>query len=121
MKVVYLQDRYHCTDTGFRTVENINSTLFLKELRKLWEKKDPDLPWEIGEYDESNTLLVENAPHKALLNPVSCLLSSLYFQIFFPYCLYIYICLFVKLVSSINATYSHFQPNTAIFPYPYRC
>ncbi|PWA67221.1 FCP1-like domain, HAD-like domain protein [Artemisia annua] len=80
-KLLFCWDRDHCTDTGFRTVENINSTLFLKELRKLWEKKDPDLPWEIGEYDESNTLLVENAPHKALLNP----------------------------------------PNTAIFPYPYRC
>nr|GEX04853.1 putative FCP1-like domain, HAD-like domain protein [Tanacetum cinerariifolium] len=68
-ELLFCWDRARCTDTGFRTVENINSTLFLKELRKLWEKKDPDLPWEIGEYDETNTLLIENAPHKALLNP----------------------------------------------------
>ncbi|KAK9073258.1 hypothetical protein SSX86_007582 [Deinandra increscens subsp. villosa] len=63
------RDRSHCTDTGFSTVENSCKTLILKEIRKLWQKNDPDLPWEIGEYDESNTLLVENAPNKALLNP----------------------------------------------------
>ncbi|XP_071685561.1 uncharacterized protein [Rutidosis leptorrhynchoides] len=68
-KLLFCWDRADCTDTGFRTVENIDKTLFLKELRMLWEKKDPDLPWKIGDYDKSNTLLIEHAPHKALLNP----------------------------------------------------
>ncbi|KAI3762694.1 hypothetical protein L1987_53135 [Smallanthus sonchifolius] len=68
-KLLFCWDASHCTNTGFSTVENSCKTIFLKELRKLWEKKDLNLPWEIGEYDESNTLLVESTPHKALLNP----------------------------------------------------
>ncbi|KAD6119218.1 hypothetical protein E3N88_10489 [Mikania micrantha] len=68
-KLLFCWDRNHCSDTGFGTVENNSKALILKELRKLWEKKDPNLPWEIGEYDESNTLLIETTPHKALLNP----------------------------------------------------
>ncbi|XP_071733185.1 uncharacterized protein [Rutidosis leptorrhynchoides] len=68
-KLLFCWDIADCTDTGFPTVENISKTLFLKELRMLWEKQDPDLPWNIGEYDETNTLLIEHAPHKALLNP----------------------------------------------------
>ena len=49
--------------------------MLLKELRKLWDKHEPNLPWEKGDYDESNTLLLDDSPYKALLNPVS--LSSL--------------------------------------------
>ncbi|KAI7732295.1 hypothetical protein M8C21_028008, partial [Ambrosia artemisiifolia] len=64
-------DRSHCTDTGFGTVENDSKPLLVKDLRKLWEKYDPDLPWDIGEYDESNTLLIENTSHRALLNPLN--------------------------------------------------
>nr|XP_043635805.1 uncharacterized protein LOC122606965 [Erigeron canadensis] len=68
-KLLFCWDRSHCTDTGFSTVEDISKTLFLKELRMLWEKKDRNLPWKVGEYNESNTLLIDNAPYKALLNP----------------------------------------------------
>ena len=68
---VFLQDQSYCTDTGFRTVENSCKPLILKELRRLWEKQDSTLPWSIGEYDETNTLLLEHSPYKALLNPVS--------------------------------------------------
>ncbi|KAL8268511.1 hypothetical protein R6Q59_002309 [Mikania micrantha] len=68
-KLLFCWDLSHCTDTGFSTVENRCKRILLKEIRKLWEKKDSNLPWELGEYDESNTLLVENAPCKALLNP----------------------------------------------------
>ncbi|KAJ0682636.1 putative FCP1 domain, HAD superfamily protein [Helianthus annuus] len=70
-KLLFCWDLSHCTDTGFFTVENDSKKLLLKEIRKLWEKKGPDLPWEIGEYDESNTLLVDTKSHRALLNPVS--------------------------------------------------
>ncbi|KAF9618956.1 hypothetical protein IFM89_002951 [Coptis chinensis] len=43
--------------------------LMLKELVKLWDKDDPNLPWEKREYNESNNLLVDDSPYKALLNP----------------------------------------------------
>jgi len=43
----------------------------LKELRKLWEKLEPNLPWEKGDYNEANTLLLDDSPYKALVNPVS--------------------------------------------------
>lgn len=38
-------------------------------MRKLWGKQDPDLPWVEGYYNESNTLLIDDSPYKALLNP----------------------------------------------------
>ncbi|EXB38122.1 hypothetical protein L484_021044 [Morus notabilis] len=63
------EDLSQCTATGFRTLENRHKTLVFKELRRLWEKHDPNLPWEKGEYNESNTLLLDDSPYKALLNP----------------------------------------------------
>lgn len=75
-----LQDLSHCTATGFRTLENRHKTLVFKELRRIWEKQDPNLPWEKGAYNESNTLLLDDSPYKALLNPVSSILIYL-----FPY------------------------------------
>ncbi|WMV58979.1 hypothetical protein MTR67_052364 [Solanum verrucosum] len=42
--------------------------IILKKLKILWEKFEPDLPWERGEYDESHTLLLDDSPHKALSN-----------------------------------------------------
>ena len=59
-----------CTFTGHKTLENMHKPLVLKELRKLWNKEDPDLPWEDGDYSASNTLLVDDSPYKALRNPV---------------------------------------------------
>ncbi|KAK9051442.1 hypothetical protein SSX86_028069 [Deinandra increscens subsp. villosa] len=68
-KLLFCWNLSQCTDTGFEPVESNCNRLLVKELRKLWEKKDPNLPWELGEYNESNTLLVENTPQRALLNP----------------------------------------------------
>ncbi|KAL6995061.1 hypothetical protein U1Q18_005195 [Sarracenia purpurea var. burkii] len=67
--LLFCWDQSHCTITGFNTVENRDKPLLLKELRKLWEKHEPDLPWERGEYNESNTLLLDDSPYKALRNP----------------------------------------------------
>lgn len=69
-KLLFCWDMYQCTDTGFKTLENMHKPLVCKELRKLWEKDYPDLPWEKGDYDESNTLLIDDSPYKALLNPI---------------------------------------------------
>ncbi|CAI0387027.1 unnamed protein product [Linum tenue] len=62
--------------TKFKTVENKHKPLVFKELTKVWNKEDPQLPWERGYFNESNTLLVDDSPYKALLNPVSCMVIS---------------------------------------------
>ncbi|KAK4427692.1 hypothetical protein Salat_1538200 [Sesamum alatum] len=68
-KLCFCWDQSHCTDTGFTTVEKRHKPLLLKKLKKLWDKCDPDLPWERGLYNESNTLLLDDTPYKALSNP----------------------------------------------------
>ncbi|GAB4828666.1 hypothetical protein Ancab_018332 [Ancistrocladus abbreviatus] len=68
-KLIFCWDLSHCTKSNFRTLENRHKALVFKELRKIWEKYDPDLPWENGDYNESNTLLLDDSPYKALLNP----------------------------------------------------
>ncbi|KAF9620485.1 hypothetical protein IFM89_013102 [Coptis chinensis] len=67
--LVFCWDLSHCTETGFCTIENSQKPLVLKQLVKLWDKHDLNLPWENGEYNESNTLLIDDSPYKALLNP----------------------------------------------------
>jgi hypothetical protein len=67
---LYAQDMSKCTFTGHKTLENMHKPLVLKELRKLWNKEEPDLPWEEGDYSASNTILVDDSPYKALRNPV---------------------------------------------------
>uniref|UniRef100_A0A5B6ZQF9 FCP1 homology domain-containing protein n=1 Tax=Davidia involucrata TaxID=16924 RepID=A0A5B6ZQF9_DAVIN len=66
---LFCWNQSHCTKTGYNTVENNNKPLLLKELKKLWEKHEPNLLWERGEYNESNTLLLDDSPYKALSNP----------------------------------------------------
>uniref|UniRef100_A0A0D3GLF8 Mitochondrial import inner membrane translocase subunit TIM50 n=1 Tax=Oryza barthii TaxID=65489 RepID=A0A0D3GLF8_9ORYZ len=67
--LLFCWDMSKCTGTGFKTLENKNKPLVLKELKKLWNKEDPDLPWEQEEFSPSNTLLVDDSPYKALGNP----------------------------------------------------
>ncbi|CAK9185996.1 unnamed protein product [Ilex paraguariensis] len=62
-------DSSHCTESGSNTLENSYKPLVFKELRKLWETHDTNLPWKNGDYNESNTLLLDDSPYKALLNP----------------------------------------------------
>lgn len=69
-RLLFCWNQSHCTTTKFGTVENKEKPLVLKELRKLWEKLEPGLPWEKGEFHESNTLLVDDSPYKALVNPM---------------------------------------------------
>ncbi|GLT75546.1 hypothetical protein SLA2020_472630 [Shorea laevis] len=68
-KLLFCWDSSYCTATQFKTLENQHKPLVFKELRKLWDKHDADLPWEKGFYNESNTLLLDDTPYKALLNP----------------------------------------------------
>ncbi|KAL3622411.1 hypothetical protein CASFOL_033822 [Castilleja foliolosa] len=62
-------DMDYSTQTGYKTLENYQKPLVCKELRKIWECDGPNLPWEKGYYNESNTLLLDDSPYKALLNP----------------------------------------------------
>ncbi|KAL9274851.1 hypothetical protein AKJ16_DCAP24889 [Drosera capensis] len=68
-KLVFRWDLSYCTKSKFRDLENPYKPLIFKELQKIWGKCDPDLPWEKGDYDESDTLLLDDSPYKALLNP----------------------------------------------------
>uniref|UniRef100_A0ACD6A9B6 Uncharacterized protein n=1 Tax=Avena sativa TaxID=4498 RepID=A0ACD6A9B6_AVESA len=67
--LLFSWDRSKCTITGRKTLENMHKPIVLKELRKLWNKEEPGLPWVEGEFSPSNTLLVDDSPYKALRNP----------------------------------------------------
>ncbi|XP_019194959.1 PREDICTED: uncharacterized FCP1 homology domain-containing protein C1271.03c-like isoform X1 [Ipomoea nil] len=70
-KLLFCWNMSNCTQTGFKTPENKHKPLVLKELRKIWENEFPNLQWFVkGYYNESNTLLLDDSPYKALLNPV---------------------------------------------------
>ncbi|XP_068656254.1 uncharacterized protein [Aristolochia californica] len=68
-KLLFCWDQSKCTTTGFGTVENRHKPIFFKELKKVWDKEEPDLPWEKGYYGPSNTILLDDSPYKALRNP----------------------------------------------------
>lgn len=68
-RLLFCWDLSHCTQTSFKTLENKYKPLVFKDLRKIWEKHDSNLPWEKGYFNESNTLLLDDSPYKALLNP----------------------------------------------------
>ncbi|KAM7271703.1 hypothetical protein ACFE04_030917 [Oxalis oulophora] len=83
----------HCTTTKFKTIEVKHKLLVLKELKKLWGERDHGLPWKKGDFNESNTLLIDDSPYKGLRNPVR--------------------------VSYLAAQLCH-MAHTVIFPYPYQ-
>lgn len=67
----WLQDMSYCATTTLGSLENRHKYVVFKDLNQLWEKHDPRLPWQKGDYNESNTVLLDDSPYKALLNPVS--------------------------------------------------
>ncbi|KAL2622997.1 hypothetical protein R1flu_003202 [Riccia fluitans] len=68
-KLAFIWHQEHCTDTKLKHPENKYKPVFLKELSKLWDKCDPALPWEKGDFGPSNTVLIDDSPYKALRNP----------------------------------------------------
>ncbi|KAL9227309.1 hypothetical protein vseg_003012 [Gypsophila vaccaria] len=68
-KLLFCWHQSHCTQTGYGTIENKDKPLVLKELKKLWDKEEDNLPWNKGFYDETNTILLDDSPYKALRNP----------------------------------------------------
>ncbi|KAI3503234.1 hypothetical protein L1887_31673 [Cichorium endivia] len=61
-KLLFLWDLSHCTNSSARSLENRHKFIVFKEIKKIWEKIE-------YYYDESNTLLLDDSPYKALLNP----------------------------------------------------
>ncbi|KAL1338233.1 hypothetical protein HN51_032916 [Arachis hypogaea] len=68
-KLLFCWDYSHCTGTSFKTFEDSHKELQFKDMKKVWDKQFPNLPWDKGYYNESNTLLLDDSPYKALLNP----------------------------------------------------
>ncbi|CAA2994310.1 Hypothetical predicted protein [Olea europaea subsp. europaea] len=68
-KLAFVWGREECIDSGIACQRNSQKPLFLKDLRRVWEKKYLDLPWRRGQYSQSNTLLICVDPPTSLLNP----------------------------------------------------
>ncbi|KAI3665819.1 hypothetical protein L6452_44454 [Arctium lappa] len=68
-KLLFLWDLSHCTNSSARSLENKHKLIVFKELRKIWEQNGHNLASKNGYFDESNTLLLDDSPYKALLNP----------------------------------------------------
>nr|XP_043607874.1 uncharacterized protein LOC122579716 [Erigeron canadensis] len=67
-RLLFLWDVSHCTNSSARSLENKYKCIVFKELRKVWEESDP-VDSDYVYYNESNTLLLDDSPYKALLNP----------------------------------------------------
>lgn len=63
LKPAFSWHQRHCTTTAVMHPDNKKKPIFLKELSKIWAEVDP------GRFDQSNTLLVDDSPYKALKNP----------------------------------------------------
>ncbi|OMO68224.1 NLI interacting factor [Corchorus olitorius] len=68
-KLLFAWDQNECTNTGFSTLEKKEKPIFLKELKKVWEINWSSSFQQRAEYSASNTLLIDDNPYKALLNP----------------------------------------------------
>ncbi|KAJ0247835.1 FCP1 homology domain-containing protein [Hirschfeldia incana] len=62
-------DQRICITTNFKTLENTTKPIFLKDLRTVWNRFGTCLSCGKRKYDETNTLLVDDSPDKALCNP----------------------------------------------------
>jgi hypothetical protein len=62
-KLEFIWHQSMCTTTQLMHPEECHRPLFLKELSRLWAEFSP------GDFNSSNTLLVDDSPYKALRNP----------------------------------------------------
>ncbi|WVZ14127.1 hypothetical protein V8G54_011693 [Vigna mungo] len=67
-KLVFCWDGSYCTE-GWIYKQGKKSIVYSKDLRKLWQKGDPNLPWNKLYYNESNTLMLDVCPYRGMLNP----------------------------------------------------
>ncbi|XP_074316697.1 uncharacterized protein LOC141652937 [Silene latifolia] len=63
-RFLFVWNQDHCSNYGYKLPGNKRKPLFFKELTKLWSN--------LGhQFSESNTLLIDDDPYKALLNPAN--------------------------------------------------
>lgn len=62
-RFAFVMHQRDCTNTKFSNPEKREQPLFLKDLRNVWARFRP------GEFNEKNTLLIDDTPYKALHNP----------------------------------------------------
>ena len=68
-KAAFVWNGTQCTETGFRHPVNRHKPVVLKELTRVWE--DPALG---AVFNSTNTLLIDDSPYKAAMNPAhTCL------------------------------------------------
>ncbi|PIN06800.1 Phosphoprotein phosphatase [Handroanthus impetiginosus] len=65
-KLLFVWSQEECTDSGFCCLSKKEKPLFLKELKDLWKNKYYNKG---GRFSAKNTLLIDDEPHIALLNP----------------------------------------------------
>lgn len=61
-RLLFVWGQSQCTDSGFKSLEKKMKPLFFKELKKVWHHFEE-------KHSESDTLLIDDHPYKALLNP----------------------------------------------------
>ncbi|KAG2307149.1 hypothetical protein Bca52824_026897 [Brassica carinata] len=61
-KLLFCWDMDKCTKTEASCLDNKNKKVVFKDLSLIWKK---------GDYSKSNTVLLDDSPYKALLNPVT--------------------------------------------------
>ncbi|XVF55634.1 hypothetical protein PTKIN_Ptkin06aG0052200 [Pterospermum kingtungense] len=62
-------DQNECTNTGISSLEKKQKPIFLKELKEVWDRDWSSSLRQTDEFSASNTLLIDDTPYKALLNP----------------------------------------------------
>ncbi|KAK4348422.1 hypothetical protein RND71_031177 [Anisodus tanguticus] len=68
-KLLFVWDQQKCVDSGFKCLEKKEKPIFLKPMKTIWENKYDLLPFRGGKFSESNTLMIDDEPHIALINP----------------------------------------------------
>ncbi|KAI7740027.1 hypothetical protein M8C21_025775 [Ambrosia artemisiifolia] len=68
-KLLFMWASGSCRNSGIATLEAKHKNVVVKDLRKIWDENGPRKFWVKGTFHESNTLLVDDSPYKALLNP----------------------------------------------------
>ncbi|XP_010553344.1 PREDICTED: uncharacterized protein LOC104823468 isoform X1 [Tarenaya hassleriana] len=67
-KLLFVMDQNDCTDSGFMSLEKKTKPLFFKDLSKVFQKVNSETD-EPPQFSYTNTLLMDDNPYKAFLNP----------------------------------------------------
>ncbi|XP_010553345.1 PREDICTED: uncharacterized protein LOC104823468 isoform X2 [Tarenaya hassleriana] len=68
-KLLFVMDQNDCTDSGFMSLEKKTKPLFFKDLSKVFQKVNSETD-EPPQFSYTNTLLMDDNPYKAFLNPI---------------------------------------------------